>query len=54
MPKVEIDSDDQNEEGVRLYVGESTIITVWDALYPDTELELAEKIAKLLREEGEK
>lgn len=51
--KVHIETDDQDEEGVKIYVGQTTIVTVTDAESPDTELEIAELIADALRRHGE-
>lgn len=47
--KVHIETDDQDEDGVRICVGQTTIVTVWDALSPVTEEEIAELIADFLR-----
>ena len=48
---VTIDDSKQDEDGIRLFVGSTTVVTVWDAHSPEVELTIAKRIAKFLREE---
>ncbi len=45
---VAINTDDQDEEGIKLYVGSTTIVTVWDAQSPEVEMTIAQRIKEAL------
>lgn len=50
--RVTIDESEQDEKGIRLFVGQTTIITVWDAQSAEREREIAWELKAALEEDA--